>query len=138
MFEEVGCDRLDPISEVTSRVNNCIRANRKTFRIRSSKLKVGIVKLLKTLGCLTCVANAAYIGREASLTIELKHVAGRPMMRGMKQISRPGRREYWTARQAKFAAERSAATFILSTNAGLVVANESLKAGGEIICKVEW
>ncbi|MGP1918170.1 MAG: 30S ribosomal protein S8 [Candidatus Hodgkinia cicadicola] len=130
--------RLDPTAEVTSRVNNCLKVKRKVVRIGSSKFKLALVKILKKMGCVTRVSVVARDGREAELMVELKYVAGRPIMRGLEQISRPGRREYWTARRAKAASKTPAATFVLSTNVGLLEANESLRIGGEIVCKVKW
>ncbi|MGP1916793.1 MAG: 30S ribosomal protein S8 [Candidatus Hodgkinia cicadicola] len=131
-------EQLDPTAEVVSRINNCIRANRKVVKIENSKFKLALVKILKKMGCATRVAIIARDGRSAELMIELKYVAGRSIMRRMKQISRPGRREYWTARKAKFSAETNASTFILSTNVGLISVNESTRIGGEIICEVKW
>ncbi|MGP1912375.1 MAG: 30S ribosomal protein S8 [Candidatus Hodgkinia cicadicola] len=133
-----GWRPLDPTAEVTSRVNNCIRAKRRVTRIGNSKFKLALVKILEKVGCVTRVSVIAKGGRRAELIVGLKYMAGRPMMRGVKQISRPGRREYWTVRQAKFASESPAETFILSTNVGLREANKSLTSGGEVVCKVKW
>ncbi|MGP1914861.1 MAG: 30S ribosomal protein S8 [Candidatus Hodgkinia cicadicola] len=129
---------LDPTAEVVSRINNCIKAKRKVLRMESSKFKLSLIKILEKMGCVTRIAIIARDGRRAELMIELKYVAGRSMARRIKQISRPGRREYWTARQAKFAAVTTASTFVLSTNVGLLSANESSRIGGEIICEVKW
>lgn len=129
---------MDATADVTSRLNNCIRAKRKVVRIENSKFKLALVKILKKMGCVTRVSVVARDGRAAELIVELKYVAGRPMVRELKQLSRPGRRVYWTAQEAKFASKTPAEAFILSTNVGLLEANESLRIGGEIVCKVKW
>src|SRR5680860_410289 len=83
----------DPIADMLARVRNASQAGHKRVDMPVSKLKAEIARILK---------QSHYVhdykvlddGRHGVLRIYLKYHEDRPVIRGMKRVSRPGRRDY--------------------------------------------
>ena len=83
----------DPIADMLTRIRNAQTVNKTTVAMPSSKLKVAIARVLKDEGYIENYAVAEDAGK-ATLSIELKYYAGRPVIERIERVSRPGLRIY--------------------------------------------
>src|ERR1700676_1394143 len=83
----------DPIADLLTRIRNAQSAGKPSVGMGASKLKVAILKVLKTEGYIADfgVDNS---GAKSTLSIELKYHDGRPVIDRIERISRPGLRIY--------------------------------------------
>ena len=83
----------DPIADMLTRIRNAGRAGHRWADMPVSKLKVEVARLLK---------ENHYVhefkllddGRFGVLRVYLKYHAGRPVIRHLERVSKPGRRQY--------------------------------------------
>ena len=84
----------DPIADMLTRIRNGARARHAQVRCPSSKLKLGIARVLAREGFLSEVRVEAESGRP-TLVIDLRYDEdGAPVIDGLQRVSRPGRRVY--------------------------------------------
>jgi len=130
----------DPIADMLTRVRNAVMVEHPGVRMPSSKIKVAIVKILKSEGFI----NDYYVTNERpqpQLVIRLKYVGERRNRRsvitGLKRVSKPGCRVY--ARAPEIPWVRSGMGIaILSTPKGVLTGQQArrLGVGGEVLCYV--
>jgi small subunit ribosomal protein S8 len=83
----------DPIADMLARIRNAGRAGHKRVDMPVSKLKAEIARILK---------ENAFIhdfkvlddGRHGVLRLYLKYHEGKPVIRDLERVSKPGRRRY--------------------------------------------
>jgi small subunit ribosomal protein S8 len=122
----------DPVSDFIIRLKNAGMVNKTEVTLPYSKLKAAIADKLVEAGFL---ASAEKHGKKVkkSLDVTLKYDAnGTPVIRGVKRISKPGRRMYVSVAEihpVKFGRGKR----ILSTPAGILTGEEarSKNVGGE-------
>ena len=129
----------DPIADLLTRVRNATRARHPKVTVPWSRLKESIVKILIEEGYLreSKKVKAAQGGGE-DLIIQLKFDReNRPIITGMKRVSRPGRRVYVGAKGLS-PVRKGLGIHVLSTPKGILVDREAQKAkvGGELLCSV--
>jgi small subunit ribosomal protein S8 len=122
----------DPISDMLARIRNAHLAFHKTLIVPNSKVKVAIADILKEEGYI-----ADYEAEGWEIKITLRYMDGKPIIAGMKKISKPGRRVYVNAADIP-RVQNGLGICILSTSKGMM---EGLKAkqanvGGELVCEV--
>jgi len=126
----------DPIADMLTRIRNAQTVNKTTVAMPSSKLKVAIARVLKDEGYIENYAVAEDAGK-ATLSIELKYYAGRPVIERIERVSRPGLRVYKGKSEIPTVLNGLGVT-IVSTPKG-VMADRKARAtgtGGEILCYV--
>src|SRR5574339_1155129 len=132
----------DAISDMLTRIRNCVIAGHALVAVHNSKLKVQIAKIMKDEGYLEgfeIVEGEQSV--EKTLRLKIKYVgerrARRPVISGVERVSRPGRRVY-TKRQDIPWVLSGIGVAILSTPKGVMTGARArqLGVGGEIICKV--
>lgn len=108
-----------------------------SVELPSSKMKLGIAKLLEAQGYISGVEERAD-GDRKTLRFNLKYAEDRtPAITGIKRISKPGQRHYVKADE--LAVIRSGfGVAIISTPNGLMTNIEAKKRrlGGEVICEI--
>jgi small subunit ribosomal protein S8 len=127
----------DPVGDMLTRIRNASRAHHDKVVIPLSKLKLEVIKVLKSEGFI-----ADYVVHEAKpqgeVTVQLKYGPDKqPVIIGIKRISKPGLRRYVPSREIpKVLGGMGIA--ILSTSRGVMVDHEARKqsVGGELICTV--
>ncbi len=129
----------DPISDMLARIRNAAVANHEVTRIPASKMKAAIGEILKREGFISDVRVEEGEGPQTrSLVVALKYDRERgSAFRGMKRVSKPGRRVY--ARHDRIPRVLSGLGIsIISTSHGLMTDHEARKnkVGGEILCEV--
>ena len=127
----------DPIADMLTRIRNALKAGHRYVDLPWSKLKENIALQLKEEGFVQdCEARKK--DNKTDLRIVLKYAKQRePAIRGLKRVSRPGRRKYVGHEEiTKFFGGLGLS--IISTSQGVLTGQEALKRkiGGEFICKV--
>ena len=129
----------DPIADMLTRIRNASSARHQKVSLPWSRLKESIVKVLIEEGYVKEQRKVrAAEGWGEDLVIQLKFDReNRPIITGMKRVSRPGRRVYVGANEAT-PVRKGLGIHILSTPKGILVDREAQKAkvGGELICSV--
>jgi len=127
----------DPLADFLTRIRNASRAHFERVDVPSSKIKLGIAKLLKEEGY---IKNYKLIKdkRQGILRVYLKYdEANTPIIEGLERVSKPSCRVY--VRYDKIPQVLSGyGTAILSTSRGVLTDREARKqkVGGEFVCKV--
>ena len=126
----------DPIADMLTRIRNAQTVNKTTVAMPSSKLKVAIARVLKDEGYIENYAVAEDAGK-ATLSIELKYYAGRPVIERIERVSRPGLRVYKGKTEIPTVMNGLGVT-IVSTPQGVMTDRKARATGtgGEILCYV--
>lgn len=127
----------DPIADMLTKIRNAGMARHEKVDIPTSKLKLEIIKILKTEGY---IKNFKKITQDGTNTIRifLKYDdASNPVIHGIEKVSKPGRRVY-TGYKDMPRIFNGYGTTIVSTSIGVTTGKKAVekKVGGEIICTV--
>jgi len=127
----------DPIADMLTKVRNASMARHEKVDISTSKLKLEIVKILKTEGY---IKNFKKIQAEGSnvIRIFLKYDdANEPVLHGIEKVSRPGRRVYSGYKELP-RVHNGYGTLIVSTSGGVTTGRKAVEKqmGGELLCTV--
>ncbi|MDR0402911.1 MAG: 30S ribosomal protein S8 [Treponema sp.] len=127
----------DPVADMLTKIRNAGMAKHEKVDIPTSKLKLEIVKILKTEGY---IKNFKKVNQEGINTIRvfLKYddETG-PVIHGLEKVSKPGRRVYAGYKNMP-RVYNGYGTLIVSTSKGVTTGKKAAekKVGGEIICTV--
>jgi small subunit ribosomal protein S8 len=130
----------DPIADMLTRIRNAGMAGEQNVSMPSSKLKVEIARILKEQGFI----DDYQLTRDEPqpfLRIRVKYVGARrerrPVLSGLKRVSRPGRRVYAGKDEAPWVLSGMGIA-ILSTSKGLMTGDEARRQGigGEVLCHI--
>jgi len=123
----------DPLGDMLTRIRNGQKAGKATIVSPASKLRAGVLDVLKREGYIRGYQQSGAI----ELKIELKYHEGHPAIREISRVSRPGRRVYSKVAEIP-RVYNSLGISILSTPRGVMSDNEARAAnvGGEILCRV--
>jgi small subunit ribosomal protein S8 len=127
----------DPISDLLTRIRNAGTARHVRVRCPSSKAKLAIARVLQQEGFLGEVRVEAREGHP-SLSIEVRYdTTGRPLIDGLRRVSRPGRRVY-VARDEIPEVRKGLGVAVLSTSRGILSGRQAREksVGGELLCEV--
>ncbi|GIW67417.1 MAG: 30S ribosomal protein S8 [Candidatus Parcubacteria bacterium] len=126
----------DPIADLLTRIKNALRVRKKQVIAPYSKIKVGILKILRDKGLIRGFKIEGDVKK--NFIIYLKYDEnGEPLIEDLKRVSKPGRRVYAGYKELR-PLRRGFAFRIVSTSRGLITDEEARKRklGGEIICEV--
>lgn len=128
--------RTDLIADIFTMMRNASMIKKDNLDVPSSKTAKSIMQILKKEGY---IENYKYIEdkKQGLLRIYLKYTLGKPAIRNLKKISKPGLRVYTGAKQLPRVL-RGRGIAIVSTSKGMVSDNAAreLGLGGEIIAHV--
>ncbi|MDH5510113.1 MAG: 30S ribosomal protein S8 [Nitrospinota bacterium] len=126
----------DPIADMLTRIRNANTAQHNTLVFPASKIKAEIAALLAQQGYISAF-KIMKEGVQGSIAIKLKYRDGKPAIRGLKRVSRPGRRVYVGAGEIMPVLSGTGSA-ILSTNKGILTDMEAreAKVGGEVLCHI--
>lgn len=127
----------DPIADLLTRIRNAIMAGHDRMSIPASNVKIRIAEILKEEGYINNL-KVTKDHKQGTMKIYIKyHVPGQATIRGLRRISKPGRRVYVPAGELPRVL-RGMGTAIISTNRGILtdVAARRQKCGGEVLCYV--
>ena len=134
---------MDPISNMLTSIRNAVAKNKERVDVPFSNIKASVAKLLKDEGFVSNFKvidpkTDKSIDRRGIIRITLKYTQDkRPVITGIKRVSRPGLRIYRPHDEIP----RVRAAFgvsIISTSKGLMTDSEAKKqkVGGEVLCQV--
>ena len=127
----------DPIADMLTKVRNAVRARHEKVDVPTSKLKLEIVKILKTEGY---IKNFKKVAQDSSnvIRIFLKYDDENvPVIHDLQKVSTPGRRVYAGYKDLP-RVYNGYGTVIVSTSAGVTTGKKAAEkmVGGELICSV--
>lgn len=129
----------DPIADFLTRIRNALLVGHDEITLPSSKTKVEIARVLKEQGYIQEYATAPSSEIPGDdLTVRLRYDDDRrPVLSGLKRISKPGRRVF-VAKQDIPRVLGGMGTTIMSTSGGVMTGHEATKKGlgGEIWAEV--
>jgi small subunit ribosomal protein S8 len=127
----------DPIADMLTRIRNAVAVGHERVAMPSSKMKVNIARILVDEGFIDryeVVEN----GHRKQLELVLRYAERRrPVIEGLKRVSRPGHRVYAGATELP-RVQGGLGVAVVSTSQGLMPDREARKRrlGGEILCEV--
>lgn len=127
----------DPIADMLTKVRNAVLARHEKVDIPTSKLKLEIVKILKTEGYIKNFKKVQEEGKSI-IRIFLKYdEANAPVIHGIEKLSTPGRRVYSGYKDLP-RVYNGYGTLIVSTSSGVTTGKKATEkmVGGELICTV--
>lgn len=127
----------DPIADLLTRIRNGAHARKEQVDVPWSRVKTRVVEVLTAEGYLK-EHSVVEQGTHRVLRVWLKYDGqNRPVITGLKRISRPSLRTYVGARDIP-SIRGGLGVNILSTPSGIITDREARKrnVGGEIICSV--
>jgi small subunit ribosomal protein S8 len=127
----------DPIADMLTRIRNAGKAKLKKVDIPSSKMKLGITKILMKE---RMISNFKYItdNRQNIIRVYLRYDdKGLHFIKGLKRVSSPGLRIY-AANDRVPRVKSGTGLAIISTSQGLLKDREARKngVGGEVVCYI--
>ena len=127
----------DPVADMLTKVRNAAMARHEKVDVPASKLKLEIVKILKTEGYIKNFKKVQEEGKNI-LRIFLKYDDdNNPVIHGVKKISTPGRRVYSGYKYLP-RVFNGYGTIIVSTSAGVTTGKKAAEkmVGGELVCTI--
>ncbi|MBP5599302.1 MAG: 30S ribosomal protein S8 [Lachnospiraceae bacterium] len=127
----------DPIADMLTKVRNAAMSRHEKVDVPTSKMKLEIVKILKTEGYIKNFKKVNQDGINV-IRIFLKYdEQNAPVIHGIQKISTPGRRVYsgYKDLPRKY---NGYGTVIVSTSSGITTGKKASEkmVGGELICTV--
>lgn len=127
----------DPVADMLTKVRNAVMARHEKVDIPASKLKLEIVKILKTEGF---IKNFKKVNQEGlnCIRVFLKYdEKNTPVIHGLEKLSTPGRRVYSSYKDLP-RVYNGYGTLIVSTSLGVTTGKKAQEkqVGGELICTV--
>jgi small subunit ribosomal protein S8 len=127
----------DPIGDYLTRIRNALGSGLDEVEIPASRLKLEMSRILKEQGYILDFASAkGRVGDE--IKIRLKYtVDRRPVIAGLKRVSRPGRRRYVDHKNVP-RVDGGTGTAIVSTSVGVMTGHEAKQkgVGGEVVAYI--
>lgn len=127
----------DPIADMLTRIRNAVRTRKTQVSIPSSKVKVGIAKVLKEQGYVNDF-DVIQDTKQGVLRVDLKYgPRGEDLIHSLKRESKPGCRRYVGAEDLP-KVQDGLGIAILSTSEGILCdqACRERRIGGELLCSV--
>jgi small subunit ribosomal protein S8 len=123
----------DPIADLFTRIRNGLMVRHPRVDVPGSKMKARIVEILKAEGY---IKNFRIYedGLQGVIRVYLKYDGDQPVIRGIKRISKPGRRSY-VKRNEIAKVLNGLGLAILSTSSGVMTDQECREkgVGGEVL-----
>ncbi len=123
---------VDPIADMLTRIRNAHQAFHRQVTIPASKMKTSIALILKDEGYIE-----DYKVEDRDMVVDLKYADGKPLIAGLKRVSKPGRRVYVGTEDIP-RVQNGLGICILSTSKGLFEGGKAAaeKLGGELLCEI--
>jgi small subunit ribosomal protein S8 len=125
----------DPISDLLTRIRNANRALLPSVEVPHSRVKEGIVSILKREGYISDFAVEGKVPK--TLKLKLKYQGKKSIIEGLRRISTPGLRRYVGATDIP-RVRGGLGVAVVSTSEGLLTDVQARRKnlGGELICYV--
>lgn len=127
----------DPVSDMLTKIRNASREKFDRVDVRTSKIKLEVVKILKNEGYIKNFKKSQTDGHD-SIRVFLKYDDEmEPVIHDIQKISKPGRRIYSGYKKLP-RIFNGYGTLIVSTSTGVTTGRKAAErqVGGELICSV--
>ena len=127
----------DPIADMLTRIRNAVRARHSSVVVPRSRIKLGIVHLLKEEGFIEGYIDIDE-GPQGNIKIFPKYNDdNNAIIRGITRVSKPSRRLY-VGKQDVPRVRNGLGVAILTTSRGIMTDRQARRAGvgGEVICHI--
>jgi len=126
----------DSIGDMLTRIRNAVKARHLQLKLSSSGPRKNILNVLKQEGFISDYKVIKEENKEL-LNIDLKYIQNRNMIVGIKRVSKPSRRIYFSKDELK-KFQGKAGIVIVSTSKGVMTNRDATiqGVGGELICSV--
>ena len=127
----------DPLGDMLTRIRNAQMRGKSVVNTPASKLRRNVLDVLEAEGFIRGYAEVEHAGNKPEIEISLKYFEGRPVIKEIKRISKPGRRVYSPAADLPRIGN-GLGIAIVSTQKGVMsdsVARDN-NVGGEVLCQV--
>ncbi len=128
----------DPIADMLTRIRNAVKAGHKVVEIPASGTKQQIARILTEEKFISGYKLIALPGNKRKLRLYLRYrEEGAPVLKGLRRISKPGRRIY--VDKTSIPVVRSGIGIaIISSSKGIITDKQArmLGVGGELLCEV--
>jgi small subunit ribosomal protein S8 len=127
----------DPISDMLTRIRNAGTARLAQTACPFSKQKLAIAKVLEEAGFIGDVFAESREGYPTLVMTIRYDDHGRPLIDGIRRVSKPGRRVYVGAREI-WKVRNGLGISVISTSKGILSDEGAREAsiGGEVVCEV--
>lgn len=128
----------DPLADFLTRIRNSTRAQHRYVDVSWSKLKQTLADILKEQGFIENYLVKVDECQRGTIRLFLKYTSGRrPVIQGLKRISKPGLRKY-VGHQDIPRFYGNMGLSIVSTSRGVMPGKEASEKGigGELLCLV--
>jgi small subunit ribosomal protein S8 len=127
----------DPIADLLTRIRNAHLAKHPSVDIPASKMKLGIIKIMKDEGYIDDFETVED-ARQGMIRVGLKYLrSGEAAIRGMERVSRPGRRVYRGKGEIPKVLN-GLGVVVVSTPEGVLSGSACHRrgVGGEVLCNI--
>jgi small subunit ribosomal protein S8 len=126
----------DPISDMLAQIRNALVTNKESLQFPHSKMKKEIARVLKENGYITDYLEVSD-DKFKKIKIILKYHSGKGVIKGMKRMSRPGRRMYTQKSNIPYVLG-GLGIAVLSSSHGIITGQQArrLNTGGEVLCYI--
>ncbi len=126
----------DPISDLLTRIRNGQLVRKSKVVCPSSNLKISILKVLKDEGYIRGFEMSEN-EQGKQIEISLKYFDGKPVIKEITRISKPGMRVYSSVKTMP-TYKNNMGISILSTSKGVMTnfSAQNANIGGEVLCRV--
>jgi len=131
----------DPVGDMLNRIRTAVMAGYSSASVPNSKLKTEIARILQEEGYIEVFDVVQDGGPHSTLELSIRYTGERlerrPIITGIKRVSRPGRRVYVAKRKIPRVLSGLGIT-IMSTPKGVMTGRRArrLGVGGEVLCHV--
>lgn len=127
----------DPLGDMLTRIRNGQSAGLKQVACPASKMRASVLAVLKSAGYIRDYKDAANDQGHKNFIIDLKYDEGRPVIKVLQRVSKPGRRVYSAAQDIPRFYNGLGVT-IVSTPRGVMADQQARdeNVGGELLCQV--
>ena len=126
----------DPVADYLTRLRNALQAGHKRVDIPASNLKRELTKVLLAQKFIAGFSELKD-SPQGTIRVQLKYTDGRPVIGGLKRISKPGLRSYVDAGSIP-RVRGGLGIAVISTSQGLLTDKQArqAKVGGEVLCEI--
>jgi small subunit ribosomal protein S8 len=128
----------DPLADFLTRIRNATQAQHRYVDVDWSKMKQNLAEILKNQGFIENYLVKVDEGKRGTIRMYMKYTPGRrPVIQGLKRISKPGLRKYVGHEEIpRFYGNMGVS--ILSTSQGVMAGKEATQRGigGELLCLI--
>jgi small subunit ribosomal protein S8 len=127
----------DPVADYLTRVRNGLAAQHDSVEVPASRLKREISRILAEQGYITGFTVEPTAAGEV-IKVDLRYTEERrPVISGLRRVSRPGRRHYVSSGEIP-RVQGGMGTAIVSTSTGVMTGHEAKQkgVGGEVVAYV--